>query len=160
MMWGLVRGERYMNNSRKGQSIIEAAVAIAIASLIITALVGLGIGALRSATISKNRSMATSYAQEAMEATRSIRDRGFSGLAACCGDPCTPTPCSPCELYQVDSQWRCRSGSGETLEGIFTRSFSIYEESTGQLKITVIVGWTDSAGDHQVVLDSYLTDWR
>ena len=144
--------------SRKGQSIIEAAVAIAIASLIITALVGLGIGALRSAAVSKNRSMATSYAQEAMEAIRSIRDRGFSGLATCCGDSCTP--CSPCELYQVGSQWECRSDSGETLDSIFTRSFSIYKESTGQLKITVIVGWTDSAGDHQVVLDSYLTNWR
>jgi len=149
--------------SRKGQSIIEAAVAIAVGSLIVTALVGLGIGALRSAAVSKNRSLATSYAQEAMEAIRSIRDRGYSGLAECCevSDPCTPdTPCDPCELDPPGSQWECSSGPGETLDSIFTRRFSIYEESTGQLKISVSVEWTDSAGYHQVVLDSYLTDWR
>lgn len=150
--------------SRRGQSVVEAAVAIGIILLIVTALVGMGIGALRSATLSKNRSRAIAYSQEAMEAIRSIRDRDYNelagnALAGCCGGP-PCTPCGPCELSQTDSRWECASGSGEILEGIFTRSFSINELAVGRLKITVSVGWSDSGGDHTVVLDSYLTDWR
>ncbi len=140
----------------KGQTVVEAAVAIGIILLIVAALVGVGIGALRSATLSKNRSRATAYAQEAMEAIRSIRDRSFTTLATCCGTP----PCGPCVLSRTDSQWGCASGSGELLENIFTRSFSIDEVTTGQLEIAVSVSWTDSAGDHTVNLVSYLTDWR
>ena len=66
---------------RKGQSLVEAVVAITIAILIITGLVTLAVSAVRSATLSRNRSLAVQSAQEGTEALRSIRDRGFSNLA-------------------------------------------------------------------------------
>lgn len=156
MTWESAREERYMN-SKKGQTIVEAAVAIAIASLVITALVGLGIGALRSATVSKNRSLATSYAQEAVEAIRSIRDRNFSDFVTCSDG-------TPYRLIRSGSQWGCQKDSGaETLDSIFTRSFTSSEEpplDSGQFHVQVNVTWTDSAGNHTVTLDTYLTNWR
>lgn len=163
MTWGLVREEGYMN-SRRGQSVVEAAVAIAITLFVITALVGLGVAALRSATISKNRAMAASYAQEAMEAIRSIRDRSFSDF-----DNCKDSG-TRYQLTQTDSQWGCTLGEENPLPndpaGIFWRSFTSTENpadlncNLGCYLVEVRVRWADSAGNHEVILDSYLTDWR
>lgn len=134
---------------RQGQTLVEALVAIAITIMAATALVGLGVGAIRSATISKNRSQATSYAQEAMEAIRSIRDRGYGNLST--GGP-----------YKLDwkgTYWGYVNGT-ETLDTLFTRYFTITQIDVGKLHISTYVSWTDSAGNHTLTLDTYLTNWR
>ncbi|MEX0888033.1 MAG: hypothetical protein WDZ67_01505, partial [Patescibacteria group bacterium] len=46
-----------LSRARKGQSLVEAIVAIGITVLVITGLVVLAVGAVRSATLSRNRSL-------------------------------------------------------------------------------------------------------
>ena len=148
-MLELMREEKFMS-SRRGQSLIEALAAIAVTMLVVTSLVGLGVSAIRSATVSRNRALAVSYAQEAMEAIRSIRDRGYGELSSCSGTR---------KVYWSGSRWECQSGA-ETLDSIFTRSFTASEVTPGKLQVAVRVTWIDNAGSHTMNLDSYLTNWR
>lgn len=134
--------------ARKGQSLVEAIVAIGITVLVITGLVVLAIGAVRSATISRNRSVAVQYAQEGMEALRSVRDRSFSEL------PTSGTN----RIVWTGADWGVLAGT-ETI-GFYTRSFTSEQTAPGKLKILLSVAWTDSAGGHTVDLTTYLTDWQ
>lgn len=136
-------------HSRKGQSLVEAIAAIAMVALVATALVGLSVGALRTSTISRNRSRAVSYAQEGMEAIRSIRDRNYNEL---------PTGTGSYKLFWAGDHWEAQLGT-EILGG-FNRSFTVSQVGTGKLWIKLSVQWKDSLGDQSVVLNSYLTDWR
>lgn len=137
-------------SSRDGQSLVEAMVAIAISALVVTALVGLATGAVRSANAAKNRALAVSYAQEGIEAIRSIRDRSFSEL---------PPAGGPYQLVWNGSEWNWSPGE-QSLGTIFKRSFTVVQESVGKLVVTLTVSWTDSVGAHSVILTSYITDWR
>src|SRR3989304_7070908 len=107
---GLSLGVR--NSPRSGQSLVEAIVAIGITVLVITGLVVLAVGAVRSATLSRNRSVAVQYAQEGVEALRSVRDRDFTVL------PDSGTT----KLFWDGSQWNVLTGS-ETI-GLYSRSFT------------------------------------
>lgn len=134
---------------REGQTLIEAIVTISIAVLIITGLVVLAVTAVRTATLSRNRSRAVQYAQEGIEAVRSVRDRSFSEL---------PTSGGPYRLVWVGSEWQVVAGT-ESL-GTYSRSFQVSQPVSGKLKINLGVSWTDSGGDHTVDLLTYLTDWQ
>ncbi len=139
---------RTSNLFRRGQSLVEAIAAIGITVLVVTGLVVLAVGAVHSATLAKNRSLAVQYAQEGMEALRSVRDRRFLDL---------PTG-GPNQVFWTLSEWSTSTGS-ETI-GFYTRGFTSTPISAGKLKIAMTVAWTDSAGAHAVVLTTYLTDWR
>jgi Tfp pilus assembly protein PilV len=131
-----------------GQSLVEAVVAIGIALIVVTGLVVLAVGAVRSATLSRNRSVAVQYAQEGLEALRSVRDRDFTELPAS----------GPNKLFWDGSQWNVLSGS-DTID-LYSRSFTSSLVSSGKLKIVMTVGWADSAGSHSLDLTTYLTDWQ
>ncbi|OGC38001.1 hypothetical protein A2155_01905 [candidate division WWE3 bacterium RBG_16_52_45] len=134
--------------ARKGQSLVEAVVAIGIALIVVTGLVVLAVGAVRSATLSRNRSVAVQYAQEGLEALRSVRDRDFTDL------PDSGTN----KLFWDGSQWNAISGS-EAID-LYSRSFTSSLISPGKIKIVMTVGWADSAGSHTLDLTTYLTDWQ
>jgi len=136
------------NLFRRGQSLVEAIVAIGITILVITGLVVLAVGAVRSATLSRNRSVAVQYAQEGIEALRSVRDRNFAEV------PTSGTN----RVVWTGSEWSVLAGT-ETI-GSYTRSFTSTQVSPGKLKIAMTVAWTDSAGNHTVDLTTYLTDWQ
>jgi len=140
------------NRGKKGQTLLEVVAAVALVALVVTALIGLAVAVVRSATVSRNRAVATSYAQEGLEALRSIRDRSFEGLKNCC-------TAATCQLVPPGSQWTCIDGPGETLS-IFTRSFTKTEVESGKLKVEMKVEWDDNAGHHGVSIPSWLADWR
>ena len=139
--------------SRGGQTLIEAMVAIAIAMLVVTALIGLGVRTIRAATISRNISVAASYAQQGIEAIRSIRDRGYDHLASCTANP------SRIYWHPTESHWACQAGE-EVVDSIFTRSFTVTESPVGKLQVRVTVAWSDVSGSHTIPVDTYFTDWR
>jgi type II secretory pathway pseudopilin PulG len=65
--------------SEKGQTLVEAIVAIAVAVIIVTSLVSLGIGTQRAANTSRNQNQNTRYGEETIEIVRSIRDANLPG---------------------------------------------------------------------------------
>lgn len=141
--------------ARSGQSLVEAIVAIGITILVVTGLVILATGAVRSATLTKNRSLAVQYAQEGLEALRSVRDRSFAELPV--GGESYPN-----RLVWTGSAWSTLPGK-ETITASnisYRRSFTSTLVSAGKLKIAMKVAWADSAGAHTVDLTTYLTDWQ
>jgi Tfp pilus assembly protein PilV len=140
---------RARKTMKKGQSLVEAIVALGISLIIITGLVVLAIGAVRTATLTRNRSLAVQYAQEGIEALRSIRDRDYSLL---------PTSGGPYQVVWTGSEWDTVAGT-ESL-GSLTRSFSVFEPTSGKLQFNLIVSWSDSGGSHNVDLTTFLADWQ
>ena len=150
MAWNpVLKTKSLLGKRRAGQSLVEAIVAVGIAILVITGLVVLAVGAVRTATLSRNRSLAVQYGQEGVEALRSIRDRDYTELPASGG---------PYRVVWTGTEWDTLAGT-ESVE-IFTRSFTVSEPTPGKLRFDLAVTWTDSAGDHDVTLSTYLADWR
>jgi Tfp pilus assembly protein PilV len=138
-------------NYKSGQTLIEALAAIALMMLIVTALVGVGIRAIHTASVARNKAAAAAYAQEGMEALRSIRDRGFGELTSCSADPS--------QISWSGSQWTCQAGE-ESLEELYQRSFALITVSATKVRADVNISWHDQAGDHTTTVTSYFTDWR
>lgn len=88
-------------NSEKGQTLIEALAAIAVAVIIVTSLVTLGIATQRAANTSRNQSQNTRYGEETLELIRSIRDAKLSGsVRGVTAFTCNSTnSCSFADLY-------------------------------------------------------------
>ena len=147
-----------MFRSREGQSLVEAIVAIGISVVIITGLVVLAVGAVRTATLSRNRAIAVQYAQEGIEALRSIRDRDFAVLGSLASN-------TNYQLVPPGSQWNVAPGtrnitvSGVVFQQKFVKSTAA-PASASKPRFTVTVSWTDSAGSHTADLVTYLSDWR
>lgn len=145
--------------AQSGQSLFEVVVSLAISALVIVALVSLVSNSIRNANFSKNKSLASTYAQEASEWLRGERDsdpdlffsvRAVAGLNYCINN------------LNWNSLGNC--GSGSTISGtIFTRTLSFpacsYCDNT-LIEANIKVFWTDSQGIHQVENVTNLSDWR
>ncbi|NIT04034.1 hypothetical protein GTO10_03850 [Candidatus Saccharibacteria bacterium] len=134
---------------KSGQSLVEAVVALGIALVVITGLVALAVIAVKTATLTRNRSLAVQYAQEGLEALRSVRDRDFTSL---------PTSGGPYQVVWTGSEWETAPGT-QAID-IYTRSFTVSEPEAGKLRFNLSVSWTDSGGTHTVDLSTYLADWQ
>src|SRR3970282_2563895 len=99
-----------------------ANVPIRITVLVITGLVVLAVAAVRSATLARNRSLAVQYAQEGMEALRSVRDRSFSEL------PSSGTS----RVVWTGSEWGVLAGTEKI--GTYTRSFNTEQISAAKAR--------------------------
>jgi Tfp pilus assembly protein PilW len=71
--------DRNFWHEEKGQTLVEAIVAITIAVIIVTALVTLGLSTQRAANTSRNQNQNTRYGEEAIEIIRNIRDNDTPG---------------------------------------------------------------------------------
>src|SRR3970282_1472660 len=117
--------------ARSGQSLVEAIVAVGITLLVITGLVVLAVWAVHSATLARNRSLAVQYAQEGLEALRSVRVRSFSEL------PSSGTS----RVVWTGSAWGDLSGTEKI--GTYTRSFTPEQISAGKLNIFFSGVWSE-----------------
>jgi Tfp pilus assembly protein PilV len=145
--------------SQRGQTILEVVTAVALISISVAALVGLAVAAVRSSTSASSRSKASSYAEEGLEAVRSIRDRGFLVLDDCLTNICASGTCG---LAWTGTEWECHDGA-DTLDGFYTRGFTLTDvpgAGVSKLYVQVDVSWNDPSGSHTVSLDAFLTDWR
>lgn len=148
-----------MKNQRRGQSLVELLVAIAVASLMLPAII-VGFVATRQGRVQqRERFTATLLAQEAQEAVRIIRDRDWNNIA----QNGTYHP------VVTNNQWVLSAGS-ETVDE-FARSIAIADasrnasgdiiESGGSLdpstkKVTITVSWS-ALFPSNVTTTTYLT---
>jgi len=120
-----------------GQSLIEVAIAVGVAVIIIGALVSLAVSATHSSRFARDHTQAAKLANEGLENVRRVRDSSASWSA-----------------------FLTAAGGEETL-GIFTRTTTVEEIEVGKkARATVAVAWTDSNGEHTVSLVSYFTNWQ
>ncbi len=123
--------------NQRGQTLIEVVVGIGLLVIVVTALIGLGVVAMKASTSARNRTVGAKLANEGMEMARSVRDQGSLGDVA-------------------DDSDNVTVGSVT-----FTRTRTVTDVVAGQKKkIVVEVSWPESSGTKTVSVASYLTDWR
>lgn len=123
-----------INNS--GQTIVEAVVAMAIITLLVTGLVIGTTVSLKSSSYARLRSKAVKYAQEGMEKVRNDRNTNWSTFQAKEG-----------------------SAENEVIDSLFTRTVS-YEWNADHMEVTVTVKWQEGDLERSSVLSSFFTNWR
>lgn len=146
-------------HSQSGQTLIETVAAMAVAVIMVAALVGLGILALRTAMTAKKKAISTRFANQAMEAVRIYRDTG--GYTQLPAD-------GQCLIMGTDgsisSSELCGDFRQHPLNNDFQYKMEIDEiggQCSGSCKIIkVTVQWSDAGGIHPVELETHLTDWK
>lgn len=122
-----------------GQSLIEILAALAVMTIAILALVSITMISVRNASFAKNQSLATKYAQEAIEESRQSRNNNrndfFDDNSLCQGTSLSPP--SPFSL---------------------TKTCSVNADND-KMDVEVKVEWNQTGKTHQVVLKTYLTQW-
>ncbi len=163
---------------QSGQSLIEVLVALTVVVIMIVALIAFILSGLKNAQFAQNQSKATKLAQETMDQIKNIRDRngdvfyGFSQKFSVLWGVNMSTvyfnleqPAnSPPSLAQITDLSRKDVNLTGGNEG-FKRQI-IFEDSADSLnilyyakakKITVIIKWTDSTGEHESNIQTILS---
>lgn len=165
--------------NEKGQSLLEVIVVMTVGIVVISSLVFATIVSLRNAQFAKNQSLATKFAQEGIEQVRSDRDRNASikGLRSTsdvltwndnnfwnleisnsCFQPCYFKLLSGGDIQALNS---ITISDAAQISGNpqFKRVVVLSDNSQTfktEKSVSVIVSWTDFAGDHQSKLSTVL----
>lgn len=135
----------------KGQSLIEAVIALGVVLLVVIALVQAVTTSIKSADFAKKTAQAASYCQEGMENIRAYRDASWTTFLTKVGskrDLSTPTPGVACP-------------SNPNISGTpFIRCVEMGQIAADKVKATVTVDWSDSSGTHTSKLISFFTKWQ
>jgi prepilin-type N-terminal cleavage/methylation domain-containing protein len=139
---------KIIKNFNTGFSLVEIIVAVAVFLIFLVAVSGLTFGFWKQTRNAVNKERATYLAEEAVEASRNIRDEDFSNLID--------------GTYGVNvlSNQYVLSGSSDVTD-IFTRQITISTINLNQKKIDVLVSWADeNSPTNSVAISTYLTDWQ
>lgn len=134
----------------RGFSLVEILVALAVFMFFVVAIGGVTTDTARNARHVANSERATILAEEAIEASRNLRDASpdFAAL-----------PDGTYGLATTSNQWNL-SGSSD-ITGIFTRSITVSTVNSSQKKVVATVLWPDQiSSSNSVTAHTYLTNWR
>lgn len=137
-----------IRKTKKGVSLVEAIIAVAVFSIVVSLVVGGIFSAHKYISFAGSKKKATMLAEEGLEATRNIRDVDFANLAD--GNH---------GLDRSGNSWNF-SGSSDTTEGVFDRAIQISAIDENTKEIVSMVTWEDVFGSAQVSLSQRLTNWR
>lgn len=123
--------------SNTGQSMIEVVVALSLVVLVILGLVKVSVNSINNTAFARDQRAATQYAQEGLESARQCKEENeIAFWSLSCPELTAPS----------DTK--------------FTRQITYTQIEEGKIQIEVVVSWTDSKGEHQSNLTSYLTKWE
>ncbi len=133
--------------NKKGFSVVEVLLSVAIFALLVTGLVGVVIYGQETSSVSGKRARAVLVAEEGLEAVRNIRDEDFANLVD-----------GTYGLAVSGNQW-IFSGSSDTTD-VFTRAVTISTVDSSTKQVTSQVTWDQTAQRSGIAeLTTYLTDW-
>ena len=156
--------------NKKGISIIEILVVIAIIITALSSLLGLASFSLGVSTLIKQTNQANNLSQEVMEAVRNFRD-GTSWDVDGFGKLATSTDYYP-QATSSPSKWQLVQGT-ENIDG-FTRKVvfeDVMRDSNSNIveagtydpntkKVIVTVSWKERGREHKLEIFTYLTNWK
>jgi Tfp pilus assembly protein PilV len=123
------------SGTQGGQTLVEVLAGLGLILIVVTALIGMGVVALKTSTAARNQTVAAKLADEGMEIARSVRDQGT--LA---------------DVVDFDDAVTVGSVT-------FTRERRV-SGPADEKTVVVTVSWSESSGTKSVSVSSYLTDWR
>ena len=139
---------KVIKNFNKGFSLVELLVSITVFLIFVIAVANTMGSVSKGTRNSANRERANILAEEALEATRNIRDADFANLTN-----------GVHGLSTSGSQWNL-SGSSDVTD-IFTRVVNVSTVSDNQKKVDVTVSWADTTSPtNSVTSSTYLTNWH
>lgn len=156
--------------NKKGISIIEILVVIAIIITALSSLLGLASFSLGVSTLIKQTNQGNLLSQEVMEAVRNFRD-GTSWDIDGLGKLATSTDYYP-QATGSPSKWQLVQGT-ENIDG-FTRKVvfeDVMRDSNSNIveagtynpntkKVIVTVSWKERGREHKLEIFTYLTNWK
>jgi len=156
--------------NKKGISIIEILVVIAIIITTLSSLLGLASFSLGVSTLIKQTNQGNLLSQAVMEAVRNFRD-GTSWDVDGLGKLATSTDYYP-QATSSPSKWQLVQGI-ENIDG-FTRKVvfeDVMRDSNSNIveagtydpntkKVIVTVSWKERGRDHKLEIFTYLTNWK
>lgn len=149
----------------KGQSLFELIFAMAVVIMIIVGVVSLAGRSVRNESFSQNQSLASEYAQQAVEWIRGYRDTDWdvfkSRSAPGAGNEWCINSLPPLPL----GAWSATPGAcaGNIANTILQRTIILADDAVEPatvVHVTVIVSWTDTQGFHEVRSVTRLTNWN
>lgn len=146
-----------MKKASGGQSLFEVVVALAISALVVVSLVSLVTNSIRNANFSKNKSLASNYAQETTEWLRSQRDSDVSIFQS---HVLTPIWCFSNLNWNVPGNCATDvfiSGTIFKREALFSTDFV---NGKTIIQATINVSWQDTQGEHNISSVTNFSDWR
>ncbi len=146
-----------MRKNNSGQSFIELIAALLIVSMSLLALVSLVIRSLANTTFARNKTLATSYAQQSLEWLRGERDADWQTFYG-------RTNGSWCIVTLSWNTGGSHSGACGTNDVIpatpFRRTITFTRVNTSTVNATSTVTWSDGNGSHQSVATTTFTNWK
>lgn len=122
--------------NRSGLSLLEVIISLAVSIILISGFVSAVTISIRNSQFAKNQTLATKFAQEAMEKIRGYRDQNTWA-----------TFTSGCTGYNPG-----------TVPAQFTRIKTCSLLDPNKMQVTVTVAWTDPTGSHKSELTSYFSN--
>ena len=141
----------------KGQSLFEVVMALAVVTMIIVGIVALASHSIRNTTFSRNKTLASRYAQEATEWLRGQRDEDVEVFRTN-----TQTTLWCFQNLSWADVGTCGTGK-EIADTPFKREVTFSSSLVGGkvvIQADIKVYWADSQGDHEVRSVTDFTDWR
>lgn len=140
----------------RGQTIVEAIVVIAVVVLLVTGLIAGTTTSLRSAQAGRSKNQALKYAEEALEYSRSMRDRSWDSFQALSGAYCMSNTTPLLLVYSATDTCTTNISTGE---GSYSRKVTYAWDGTKMI-VTVSVSYPDGATTKEVTLTTYYTQWK
>jgi Tfp pilus assembly protein PilV len=139
--------EQLVIKKQFGFSVVEVLIAGAVLTVFMAGIVSALVAFGKNINTSGNKQRAVMLSEEALEASRNIRDASFSNLID-----------GTYGLATTTNQWNFSGSSDQT--GIFTRQTAISTVNSNQKQITSTVSWSEGSGlNRSVSLSEYLTSW-
>jgi hypothetical protein len=164
-MYLSIKNMKMLKNS--GQSLFEVVLAVDLVAVILVGLISAVTVGLANAQFSRNKAQATKYAQEAVEWLRSQRDGSWPTFYAKAGSlPLGLKYCLDADLSSLaafPTSGSCASqGAGPINDQfkLFYREVSLLPTAVGHVGINITVTWAQGARTTDVVIPTYLTQWK
>jgi hypothetical protein len=151
---------------KKGLSIVEIVVAVAILLLIVSSLYTANIFYLKTILDNLNKVRASFIAEEGVEAVKLIRDQSWTNISSL-------TPGNSYYLYWDGSMWQSTT-TNTYVEGVFERKFVVSNVNrdansdivasgvsidSGTKKVAVTVSWLAGTSTSTKSISTYITNF-
>ncbi len=133
-----------MKLKKQGLSLIEVVIGVGLMGVIMVALVSAVSVSLRNSQVSQNRSRATKYMTEGIEAVRSIRDRDKSVFFALS----TAAYYLNYDTSGLQPIWKLQTSPKTTPALGFTRTIQLERLSATEMRVTVTIGWQQGSAPY------------
>lgn len=156
-----------LNYHRRGSTLIEVLISIAVVVLVLITVVSSGILVTKNRRFSTDQALATKYSQEGLEWAKAMRNtmgwQTFYDTVSAKGGPtvtfCMPTLPATTTAFAETNPGVCLATN--VITGTpYLRSVTFVLVSSSEINIASYVDWTDNAQDHQTQTIAVLKEWQ